>query len=278
MIGSLIVRVLGRRLAWRLGRSLYMEARGEVANAIASNGEAALVRSVVAARAGSASLTIWDVGANLGEWSQAVVDACAALGQTFQLEVFEPVPETNRQIAARFATNASVRAHQCALSREAGQGQMDIVSATGGTNALLTEGARAGSELIDVRIETGDGMRTALGQDQIDLIKIDAEGHDLDILRGMAGMLAAGTIGVVQFEYNHRWVATQASLFQVFRLIDGLNYDLARVTPTGLEILPEWNAEADRFFECNYALVRRDAAAGLPVRRGHWDACNVLVS
>jgi FkbM family methyltransferase len=276
MIGSVIVRLFGRRLAWRLGRAIYMEARGEVANAIASNGEAALARAVVSAVDPAHTLTVWDVGANLGEWSQIVVDACSHAGREFRLELFEPVPATQAALEARFAGNAVVRLHRCALSREAGEGQMDIVSPTGGTNALLTEGARAGTDIIAVQIETGDAMRARLGQDRIDLIKIDAEGHDLDILRGLSAALGEGAIGVVQFEYNHRWVPTGASLFQVFRLIADLPYRLGRVTAGGIELMPHWHPEADRFLECNYALVREDMLACLDCREGIWDESNVL--
>lgn len=276
MIGPVIVRLLGRRLAWRLGRAIYMEARGEVANAIASNGEAALARATVASADPAQPLIAWDVGANLGEWSQTVIDACTAKGQDFRIELFEPVPETQKALEARFAGNAAVRLHRCALSREAGEGQMDIVSPTGGTNALLTEGIRTGSATIDVRIETGDAMRARLDQPRIDLIKIDAEGHDLDILRGLSAALGAGAIGVVQFEYNHRWVPTGASLFQVFRLIADLPYRLGRVTASGIELMPHWHPEADRFLECNYALVRTDMLARLGCREGFWDESNVL--
>lgn len=277
MIAGLIVRLLGRRLAWRLGRAVYMAARGEVANDIATNGEAALVRNVMRAAAAGRPLVFWDVGANLGAWTQKLIEAGREADRVFTAHLFEPVPATQAELSKRFGHDSRISLHGVALSRQQGIGRMQIVSATGGTNALIND-APHDANTIAVMLETGDVMRERLGQIAIDLIKIDAEGHDLDILRGFSSTLANGAAGVVQFEYNHRWVVTGASLFQVFGLIEGTPYRLGRVSPDGIVMLPGWHPEVDRYLECNYALVRDDMVARLEVIEARWDESNVLIA
>jgi hypothetical protein len=44
------------------------------------------------------------------------------------------------------------------------------------------------------------------------MIKIDAEGHDLAVLRGGQQLLKTHAISVLQFEYNHRWIYSRTYL------------------------------------------------------------------
>jgi FkbM family methyltransferase len=274
---SIIVKLLGKKLAWRLGRGLYMQARGEIANAIETNGEAALIRTVVSAGSPSRpTLMLWDVGGNLGEWSQIAVDATQAAGKNLRLDIFEPAPVARAGLESRFGAFANVQVHGMALSDHIGTGKMEIVAPTGGTNALVADGAQ-GSNLIDVSISTGAAMMDMLALDHLDLVKVDAEGFDFAILTGVRPVLEAGRISVIQFEYNHRWLDQRNSLHSVFRFVEDLPYHVARVTPDGLEIYPHWNPELDRFFETNYALVHKDVADRVGARMGRWDESNVFL-
>ena len=63
-----------RRIVWRLGRKLYCTARGEGANQMDINGEAYVQERVLAAAKPGETLTVFDVGANLGEWTQSLID------------------------------------------------------------------------------------------------------------------------------------------------------------------------------------------------------------
>jgi len=73
--------VLGRRALWRLGRNLYQQARAETCNDIATNGEGALQRRMAAARAKAGKpLVVFDVGANVGDWTLSLLAHARAAG------------------------------------------------------------------------------------------------------------------------------------------------------------------------------------------------------
>lgn len=269
--------LLGRSLAWRLGRSLYMQSRGEVENAIQHNGEAQLVRTVVSALAKTKpTISLWDVGGNLGEWSQVAVEAAATSGVAMRLDIFEPAPAAFEGLVARFVSNDGVNVHPIALSDAQGTGKMAILAPTAGTNSLVASDSQA-SNLIDVQLSTGTAMMDQIGLSHIDLIKIDAEGFDFAILQGMRRKLKTASISIVQFEYNHRWIAQSASLYGVFELVDGLPYKVGRVTQAGIELYPHWNAEMDRYFESNYALVHDDMIERIGACMGTWSESNVFM-
>jgi FkbM family methyltransferase len=277
---ALLVKLIGKKAAWRLGRKIYMQARGDVDNDMALNGERHLIQCAAQLHkqmSGDRTFRVWDVGANLGNWSLYALEAARDTGCQIIVDAFEPAPDTFQHLLDRFGSNASVKLHKMAMSSEPGTGKMHISGNKAGTNALVRDD-HSDSNLIDVTVVTGDIFAADHALEFIDLIKIDAEGHDLAVISGMSALLAAGKIGIVQFEYNHLWLFTGASLARVFDAVKNWPYDVARVTSNGLEIFPCWNPEMDRFFECNYALVKRPPAAALGAKMGTWDASNVYVT
>lgn len=275
---DLIVRLLGRERAWRLGRGLYMAARGENPNDITTNGEAALMRDCVAAFIGereTGAFIAFDIGANLGSWSEAMLAAAHAASVAAQIELFEPVPGAFTRLEAALGGDAAVRLHQLAVSNRSGSAEMQIVGEFAGTNSLVAQADPAASTLT-VQTVTVPEIAARLGHDHIHLLKIDAEGHDLEILRGMVETLVRRAVWVVQFEYNARWLGNAGSLRGVFDLVRGLDYRVCRLTGDGLEVYHAWNAENDRYFENNYALVRADILPRLTHREMHWNDSNVL--
>jgi hypothetical protein len=51
-------------------------------------------------------------------------------------------------------------------------------------------------------IRTGDEVCRLLHINKIDFIKIDAEGHDYEVIQGFSGMLASGRVTIIQFEHE----------------------------------------------------------------------------
>lgn len=275
---SVLVRVLGRERAWRLGRKLYMSARGEVMNDIRSNGEIDLIHAAVArwkSDGGGRPFTAFDVGANLGLYSREILRAVGP-NAPIDLTAFEPAPETALQLIAALKGDPRVRVEQLALSSQAGEAAMQIVGATAGTNTL-SPGDDIGRK-VSVRKETLAAYAAFRGIERLDLLKIDTEGHDLDVLRGAMALFRDGRIAIAQFEYNGRWLFAGASLHAAYREFQGLPYAIGRVTPKGVEVFEEWNFELDRFFEGNYALLHKEALAHVPHVRGRFNESNVFVA
>jgi FkbM family methyltransferase len=279
LMRGLLVNLLGRGTAWRIGRALYMESRNETHNAIASNGEAVLARMALEAYRRSRPtrpFTAFDVGANLGEWTAVVADA--AESSDWQVEVFEPVEGSFERLSQRFADQPRVHCHRLAISNRVGEAEMFIVGDTSGTNSLTQTGTGEDTTRITVPLTTLEAHMASIGAHEVDIVKIDAEGHDIEILRGLGSLLSHGALGIVQFEYNWRWLPNRGSLWEVFELVKGTRYSVARVEPTGPTVFESWNAELDRFFEANYALIRDDVAASLGARRTRWSNANLPVS
>lgn len=274
---AFLVTLLGRECAWRLGRALYMRARGEKAtNAIAENGEATLIARAVRAGDADRPLVFLDVGANLGEWTETALAAAREAGRALRIEVFEPTPAAAGRLEATFAAIDAATVHRLALSDRGGTARFAMFGDTAGTNSLETDPDAAPAQTIEVATATGAEFAARASLEAIDLVKIDTEGHDYRVLEGFEPLFARGAIGAAQFEYNSRWLTAHRSLRDVFDLAARTRYRLGRVMHDRIELIEGWNPECDRFFEDNFVLVRPDMVSALGGVEMRWSVANTL--
>jgi hypothetical protein len=73
---------------------------------------------------------------------------------------------------------------------------------------------------------TIDEQLDRLEVEHVDLLKIDAEGFDLHVLRGARASLSAGRIDAVQFEYNTPWALAGATLAAAHALLSECDLEL----------------------------------------------------
>ena len=272
-----------RRLKWKLGRRLYMEARGEPrSNLPDSSDERYVQQAVLAATRDADQLVVLDVGANKGQWSgQFLRLAPDTLRKTdrLHLHAFEPVPASRaiyEQTLATIPGNDCIRLHPLALSDRAGTAEIAIWGDPAGTNTLSFDDASVmrAQKVLKIEAQTLDAFLAQQEIEHVTLLKIDAEGHDSLVLKGAAQALAEGRIDVVQFEYSHRWIYDRAFLRDVFRFAEDMPYTIVRIRGDHLERHPDWHPELERYFDANFALVHKRAEDWFSILDGAFDGSN----
>jgi FkbM family methyltransferase len=255
-----------------LGNYIAARASGEGNADRASNGEVrAFRRFAAAARAKGRPLTVFDVGANVGDWTYG----CAkALGPGSRVFAFEPVRTTFDILVARLRDRPpapEVVPVLAALSDHDGEAPIFVSEEAGGElNSLHARRAEGGAGIRlgrsdAVPLVRGDAYCAGHGIDRIDFLKIDTEGHEVAVLKGFRDTLAAGRIEVVQFEYGGTWLDSRTQLADAFDLLAPLAYEIGRIRPDGVAVLPGYDQAADNFRYANYLAFRpewRDALAG----------------
>jgi len=273
----------GNQTVYRIGRALYQRARGDVPNDMVSNGELLVQRCVVdASRKGNlrnGRLVIFDVGANVGDWSAHFLNLLegADIDKGVDLYLFEPVPSTFEFLKTRLGTqNRVLHYEKIALSSENGECNMYVSNQSSGINSLHANPLRDDEKQIEiVRSSATDFCKTHRLQ-RVHLLKCDAEGHDMEVIRGALQLLAEESISVLQFEYNHRWVFSRNFLRDAFTAVEKLPYSFAKLQPHQLLIFREWHPELERFFEGNYALIHADALTWFPTKHASFDRFNTM--
>lgn len=204
-----------------------------------SNGEIAFLGNLDP----SALRTVFDVGANKGDWTAEVCE----LAPSASVHAFEPHPKLQGELRRRFGDMARVTLVPAALSDKEGTAQLHCDPQLSAVSSLHNTGVALA---VDVQTLTGDSYCARHGIDRIDLLKVDAEGHDLAVLRGFGGMLRNGRIGLTQFEHNEMSVFSRTLLKDFFDFL-GPSFTILKIMPYGLEPI-EWSLQRERFRYGNY--------------------------
>lgn len=259
----------GRRPVVRAARFVLGRARLDVPNDLHSNGESSLQRWVLDMSPPGRDLHVIDVGANVGRWSVAMLSAAQEAGRSGDLDLhaFEPSAYTFERLETTLhGHQASLQ--QMALSDTAGSSLLHVSAPGAGTNSLHTlPGVSPSGPAEEVTTMTLGSYAERAGLEQLALVKIDTEGHDLAVLRGARELFASQRISVAQFEYNHRWIYARCYLRDAFELVEPLGYRVGKLTPAGVEFYPSWDPELETFIEGNYVACRQVVVRQLPAVR-----------
>jgi FkbM family methyltransferase len=261
-----------RTLIWRVARRAYCYARRDEPNVPDRNGEYWLIDQVVSRAAGE--VTMVDVGAFRGEWSDHAAAAAARHSLNATIHAFEPSSFSVERLRSRFDGQRNIRIDRVALSDHRGETDFFVVGGEAATNSLYqTENARREA----VPTASFDELMAERGVDRVLLVKTDTEGHDFTVMRGASKALGAGRVDVWQFEYNHRWVSGRAYLRDVFDFIADKPYRIGKLYRSGIETFDSWHYELERFFETNFVLVRKESAFERLCSSMRFNERNVLV-
>lgn len=272
--------MLGRRTTWRVGRSLYLKARADSPNETRLNGEEALQRQLLARFAGNQEqLVVFDVGANLGNWTWFLLEQTSMLNMEDRLRIhaFEPVPSTFSVLQERLSKHSlrsNVRLVSQALSNEEGTAEMYVGGETDGTNSLHADAMKRNQRRIETRKTTVFTYCSRNGIAIVHFLKCDAEGHDMEVLRGAKGLFDEQRVMACQFEYNHRWVYSRNYLKDVFDMFESTPYSIGKITSRCVELYQAWHPELERFFEGNYILLHSKALDWFLTATGGFDVYN----
>lgn len=218
---------------------------------MAMNGELRVLEVAVPSAGG----IVFDVGSNIGDYSAEVLDRTAA-----DVHCFEIVPEVAAQLRDRFAGSSRVAVNAFGLADRGGTVPVLFAPEFSAGSSICGYEHADGAEWVDCKVRTGDAYCEEVGVTQIDLLKIDAEGSDLAVLQGFSGMLGAGRLKVIQFEYGRANILSGALLRDFAGLFDANGYVFGKVFPEHVEFRP-YTVWHEDFRGPNYVAVSRSDQA-----------------
>jgi FkbM family methyltransferase len=262
--GHLLMRYLiGRRaivpVSQRLRHLALLIENFGVAD-VEGSGERAVLEHLRQQRS-STTQTVFDVGANRGAYTDLVLK----LLPDAQVHAFEPNPAVYEQLKTRFASEPRVRCLRLALGAYEGRAVLYGIagepanSSLSGLSSLTKRDLRDRGHSMDavaeVEVGTADSYCKQNGITRIDLLKLDTEGHELDVLAGAEGILQSGTVNAVQFEFGGANLDTRTFLRDFVRLLEP-EFQLFRVLRDGLGLLL-YSEREEIFVTSNYYAARR---------------------
>lgn len=199
--------------------------------------------------------TVFDVGANVGEYSVAAAQAFPEAA----IYSFEPVKETFDRLATRLAGFPRAAAFNFGLSDrdEAVDFSVQPGDLTNSTShPTLSKMLNPDAARITVRCQLRNSGAAAgeIGVPCIDLLKIDTEGNDWFVLNGFADWLAEGRIKTIQFEYGLTCISTRRLLLDHYALLTKHGYRVGKIFPKFVDFR-DYNPLDEDFIGPNFLAV-----------------------
>jgi len=227
----------------------WLKAYENCNGAFASNGEEMVLRSL----AGAPMATVFDVGANLGDWSLLAHRLLPAA----RIYAFELSPPTFEQLRQNTRVCGAIHAVNLGLSDRDGETTFYHYPDKPGETSLIAHPFQTGGFELKGHLRMGDAFCTEHSIQKIDLLKIDVEGAESFVLRGFEKMLAGGRISMIQFEYEKLNTVSKFLLKDFYALLGGHGYTLGKIFPTCVDFR-DYAFEHELLWGSNYLAVLKN--------------------
>jgi FkbM family methyltransferase len=231
-----------------------------------SSGEHVLVEKLQQKYAtGRQPLCIFDVGANKGQFLTMIVQGLQSKSIPFSVHAFEPSRSTYEVLHDNFKDRSNVSLNNFGLGEQSGELELFYDEVGSGLASLSKRRLdHLGiyfkySEKVAIKIL--DEYCSEQGVGSIDLLKLDVEGHELDVLRGGLRMFRERRIRMVSFEFGGCNIDTRTFIqdFWYFLQENGMGR-VYRIAPSGhLVRLPRYSEALEQFGTSNFLALQSEA-------------------
>ncbi len=222
---------------------------------VEDSGEREALCFALQAMPASEPLVLFDVGANQGDYLGA---ALRLLGTRVRAFSFEPQPFNIGVLEQRFGSDARVTLVEAALGSEAATAELHFDADGDPTASLHLQPGEHHTHHRPVRVTTVDQVCLDHGVARIDMLKIDAEGNEMEVLFGARSMLERGAVHAIQFEFGETFLQTPYH-FRDFHDLLAPHYRMYRILRHGLVELPAYTPDLEVYKLANFLCVHRPA-------------------
>jgi len=179
-------------------------------------------------------MNVLDIGAHHGFYTLL---ASQKVSPTGRVVAFEPSPREYRKLLRHLRLNGcdNVRARNCALGSREGKAELFLVEGREtGCNSLRPPNAGEPTKTVPASVSTLDSCLKQEKVDQVDFIKLDVEGAEMEVLQGAEELLARLPRPVFLCEVQDvRCRPWGYEAREIILLLERLGYDWFLPTVTG---------------------------------------------
>ncbi|HWW62877.1 MAG TPA: FkbM family methyltransferase [Thermoanaerobaculia bacterium] len=194
---------------------------------------------------------VFDVGAATGDWAAHAL----AINPALDLHCFEPNPASFARLAA---LNLHARVNPFAIGDANGEAVLHASVAAPQLGSLYE---RSGVDIPQngthqaILIRTLDDYCAEHGIASVDFVKLDVEGHEAAVIRGMEALLGARAVRVIQFEYGGANIDARVLLKDLWATLSRHGYRLWKLFPEGPRRYERYTQELEDFQYQNWAAI-----------------------
>lgn len=260
----IIYFIMGNKIAQRYAarriRKLQILAGIGSGGNIENSGEKSILKKLKTLK--QDSYCLFDVGANKGDFTRMILDFFN--NDNVEVHSFEP-STTTFELLSRNIKSDKVILNNKGLGKKSGIVPFYTDFPGSGTASLTKRKLDyLGVDFDyseDVSIDTLDNYCFANNIRNIDLLKLDVEGHEFDVLEGSKEMLKREMIKIISFEFGGCNIDTRIFLRDFYYLLNEFDFLLYRITPSGyFYLLGNYSEKLEMFRTTNFIGIRKDIA------------------
>jgi FkbM family methyltransferase len=210
----------------------------------------------------SRPLCVFDVGSNKGQFLSLLVQGLRSLAIPFYAHAFEPSQRTYEILYDNFKDYPNLILNNFGLGKANGQFELFYDEIGSGLASLskrrLDHFGIAFKCSETVTIQVLDDYCSKQGIEGIDLLKLDVEGHELDVLVGGSRMLGERRIRMVSFEFGGCNIDSRTYFqdFWYFFQENGMS-SIYRIAPSShLVPIPQYKEVYEQFRTTNFLVLQ----------------------
>lgn len=196
---------------------------------------------------------IFDVGANIGNFALSINKK----NNLSNIYCFEPNPFSYSLLQKNMNPFKNIYTYNIGFGEIESEMEMYIYEHAKDTEhasiykTVMSEFHKAQDiQAINISINTIDSFCENYNITQIDFLKIDTEGYELNVLKGAKNMIETGRINIIQFEFNEMNIASRVFLKDFYEILK--KYEIYRIDTKRLIPLPFYMSYNEVFQFQNY--------------------------
>lgn len=260
-----MIKNLYTETVWRISRKIFLAIRNDSPSMKLDISEKNVLKHFLKTSKKEKKI-LFDIGANIGSWSNLAFKQ----DQNLSIFAFEPIKKTYINLKNNLINHGKkIKIINKAISNEVGEFDMYNFGENEGINSFFNNPfSDQDSKYTHTKIEkvfttTIDIFCEENQIEKIDYIKCDTEGNDFNVILGCKEMFRKNNIGILQFEYNWRWIGAKSYIKNVFDEFENTNYIIGKLTPKKVKFIEKWNPELEKFYESNYLIVNKSHLVNL---------------
>lgn len=204
-------------------------------------------------------IIIFDIGANRGEYLQEIINL---FDNKAIIYAFEPLKKAHTFLKKKFINRKNIKLLNMGLSDKKGSSAIYYDEDSSQLASLyprnvvgMTLPAKL-SKSEEIKLLTIDDYCQKNKIQKIDLLKIDAEGHELKILNGAKNMIKKSKVNYIQFEFGGPMIDSKTYFRDIYLLLQP-NYKIFRMLQDGLVEIKKYQEKQEVFLMSNYFAIRK---------------------